>query len=34
MTGKTPAARGPLAGMEPGWQQTLDRLGVYLIKAA
>jgi uncharacterized protein YndB with AHSA1/START domain len=34
MTGKTPAARGPLAGMGPGWQQTLDRLGVYLIKAA
>ena len=34
MTGKTPAATGPLAGMEPGWQQTLDRLGAYLIKAA
>lgn len=34
MTGKTPAAAGPLAGMEPGWQQTLDRLGAYLIKEA
>jgi uncharacterized protein YndB with AHSA1/START domain len=34
MTGKTPHAAGPLAGMEPGWQQTLDRLGAYVIGMA
>lgn len=29
MTGKVPQAAYMLAGMEPGWNQTLDRLGNY-----
>lgn len=30
MRAKVPQAAAALAGMEPGWNQTLDRLGVYL----
>jgi len=34
MRGKVPQAAFALAGMEPGWNQTLDRLGGYLGEVA
>lgn len=34
MRGKVPQAAFALAGMEPGWNQTLDRLGSYLGEVA